>query len=461
MSSLFSTELEQLNTLYNRITFSFIFLYGRADTGKTSLIREFCKGKRTFYFSSQDTVPEQQLYAFWRETTRILKPLHSPPVFSDWNEAFTYLADYSFNHRLILVLDEFHLLAEHSEDFKEAFQKAVRSLFPQGKVFLITATSSISYAQEQMTEPIAAPFDAVTARASLSSVSFFTCQHLLSGYKPQEQLLLYGVTGGLPSHIRRLRPLPTAKDNLLALYFRSDSPLLTNPLTNLYRELREISTYNFLLEIMAHGNTRLADIADKAHMGTNKCAKYLNTLISLGLIQKEFPAAGENQKKVRYLFTDHMLRFWYRFVYPNISGILFGQGEEIYEQCVRPFLNEYLLPVFESVCAEYLERLSAAGQTPFPYRHTGSWWNGGTKKEPLLRIPLIAMDQTHTVLGICHYADTPADEHYLKSLQQPLEPFDNSKRYYCIFSVSGFTADLQKTAVQSGNVWLIDLTDMF
>lgn len=460
MSSLFSTDLESLNTLYNRITFSFVFLYGRADMGKTSLIRDFCKGKRTLYFSAQDTVPRQQLHAFWRETVHTLQPRQIPPVFTDWNQAFSYISDYSFAHRLILVLDEFHLLAQHSPKFVDAFQKAVGYAFPAGKLFLIASTSSLAYAKEQMQEPVAAPFDAVTARACLTPVPFFTCQQLLSGYTPREQLLLYGVTGGLPSYIKKLRPMPTARDNILALFFRSDSPFLTNPLNTLHRELREISTYNFLLELMAEGTTKLADIAARAEIGTNKCAKYLNTLISMGLIRKEFPAIGEIQKKVRYVFADHMLRFWYRFVYPNISGILFGHGAEIYDQQVAPYLSEYLLPVFETVCAEYLERLAATGQTPFVYRHTGSWWNGGTKKEPLIRIPLVAMDASHTVLGICHYADAPADVSYLEQLQIPLEPFGESRRYYCIFSAAGFTDELKARAAEAGNTWLIELEDM-
>ena len=166
------------------------------------------------------------------------------------------------------------------------------------------------------------------------------------------------------------------------------------------------------------------------------------------------------QKKARYVFTDHLLRFWYRFVYPNISSILFGRGQMVYELEVRPSLNEYLLPVSEPVCAEYLERLAASGQTPFAYRHTGSWWNGGTKREPFFRIPLVAADDTHTVLGICHCSDAPAGIQLLDGLQNPAEPFGTSERYYCIFSTSGFSAELRQAAKQERQVWLIDLDDM-
>lgn len=460
MYSLFTSDIKKLNTLYYRPHFSFVFLYGRCGTGKTKLIREFCRDKAAVFFSAQEMVPERQLHAFHKETVRCLKPVKQPPRFSGWEQAFSYIASSSFQHRLVLVLDEFQFLYRYCPDFAEAFTKAVRHDFPTGKVFLMVTSSSVGFARELMQEPMREPFDAVTARASLTSVPFYTCQPHIAACLPKDQLLLYGVTGGLPSILGRLNLNHSAKENIIALFFRSDAPLFSNPLAHLHQELRETSTYNFLLEIIASGRTKLVEIASAASIGTNKCAKYLNVLISLGLIQKEFPAAGEVQKKVRYVFTDHMLRFWYRFVYPNISAVLFGQGPEIFEQQVLPAIDEYLLPVFESVCAEYLECLADTGQTPFAYRHTGSWWSGGTKREPFFRIPLVAMDENHAVLGICHCEAEPAGIHYLESLRRPLEPFENRRRYCCIFSLSGFTEALTEAARSTEHVWLIDLADM-
>ncbi len=460
MHSLFASDIQKLNTLYNRIQFSFVFLYGRYGADKTGMIQEFCNNKKTVFFSARETVPERQLHAFWAECTRSLAPQRKPGEFTGWEEAFSWISSVSFSHRLVLVLDEFQNLTEHCPDFVEAFQKAVQHDFPSGKIFLIVTSSSVSYARRLMQEPSPSPFQAISARAYLTSVPFYTCQPYLAGYAPSEQLTLYGVTGGLPAYIQLLDGSYSARENICALFFNEKAPLLFEPLSYLHRELREISTYNFLLEIIASGQNRLADIAAEASIGTNKCAKYLGILIDLGILCKEFPAVGEVQKKVRYVFADHMLRFWYRFVYPNISGILSGQGKEIYEQQVLPCLNEYLLPVMETVCAEYLERLAETGQTPFLYRHTGSWWCGGTKREPFFRIPLVAMDDEHIVLGICHSGSHFADIHYLEKLSRTPEPFGDKKRYICIFSTSGFTDELQKTAAKSENVWLIDLEDI-
>lgn len=459
MPSFFSSDIQKLNTLYNRPSFSFVFLYGRHGTGKTTLLRDFCQNKRTLFFSAQETVPEHQLFLFWQETIRFLQLKKQPAQFQDWAQAFSFVAEYSFTHRLVLVLDEFQTLAQQSPEFMQAFIAAVRHNFVAGKIFLIITSSSPAYAQEVLLEEVREPFDAVTARAAIISIPFYSCQSRLAQYLPMDQMLLYGVTGGLPSYLNQLDPDRSATDNIIRMFFRYDSPLLADPLTLLRHELREISTYNQLLTIMASGCSRLADIADAADIGTNKCAKYLNALIALGVIRKEYPAWGELQKKVRYVFADHMLRFWYRFVYPNLSAILFGKGPEIFQETVRPQLGDYLTPVFETICAEYLENLASTGQTPFVYRHTGSWWTGGTKREPYFRIPLVAMDRTHIVLGSCHCAGTPANLDMLQGLQKHTEQFGTLQQYCCLFSTSGFSRELTAAAERAGNIWLIDLED--
>ncbi len=460
MNRFFDSDIRKLNTLYNRVQFSFLFLYGRFGTGKTSLIREFCRDKATLFFSAQETVAESHLDAFYRQTARTLNPGKLPPSFESWEQAFSFVSDYSFSRRLVLVLDEFQNLDRNCPEFMDAFTDAVQSSFQHGKIFLIAASSSVGYAGALMEEPIREPFDAITARAFLDVLPFSACRPLLSGRSAKEQLFLYGVTGGFPGCLTRIQPKLSAQQNVLDLFFRADSPFLMAPPDALHRELREISTYNFLLEIIASGSGKLTDIAQSASIGTNKCAKYLGVLISLGLLRKEFPAAGESLKKVRYQFVDHMTRFWYRFVGPNLSDILFGRGAQVFEQYVAPELDDYLLPVFETVCAEYLERLAGSGQTPFVYRHTGAWWTGGTKREPFVRIPLVAADEEHTVLGICHSAAAPAGKELLDLLLAPLEPFGDKKRYCCIFSTSGFTEELRAEARAAGNVWLTDLEDI-
>ena len=45
-------ELSVMQRLYNRQGFKMVVLYGRRRVGKTSLIEEFTKNKRTLFFTA-------------------------------------------------------------------------------------------------------------------------------------------------------------------------------------------------------------------------------------------------------------------------------------------------------------------------------------------------------------------------------------------------------------------------
>lgn len=460
MFSLFEQDLKKLNALYTHQQFSFICLYGRSGTGKTAFVRDFCADKHTLFFSAQETEPGQQLASFRAAAGLYLHSASLPEEFKDWDHAFSFIAEYSMVHRLILVLDEFHIIMEHDSSFYNAFSHAVLHTLNSGRVFLIITSSSISQVQRLLGQPDAGPFSMLTAKACLTSVPFYACQPLLADFAPLEQLTLYSVTGGLPGCLHRIDKSRSVEDNIISLFFETDSLQHLNPPAFLHQELRETSTYNFLLSIIASGRSKLADIAREASVGTNKCAKYLNTLIALGVLRKEFPAADETRKRVRYVFADQMLRFWYKFVCPNLSGILFGRGRELFERQVRPHLTDFLAPVFETVCAEYLENLAESGQTPFLCREIGSWWTGGTSRKPFFRIPIVADEGDSIVLGACNCSENPADSPLLDSLLTPPAPFADRTCYCCVFSISGFKKELAQAAAHASNVWLIDLEDM-
>ena len=460
MDSFFASDLQQLNTLYARMQFSFVFLHGHAGSGQINLVRNFCAGKPALFFTATENIPSRQLELFNEEVISEISQGKFAHKANSWEQAFTVISEYSFAHRLVLVLDEFHLLAQSCPEFMEAFSEAVHHSFVTGKVFLIVLSSNPVFSSEVLSDTSLPPYDAITAKAGMGPLPFFTARRALGKYKPLEQILLYGVTGGYPALLNRINPSLSAIDNVLNLYFMPSSPMLTQPADEMHHWLREVSTYNFLLEIIARGNHKLTDIAQIADMGTNKCAKYLNILIQIDVLKKEIPAIGDVQKRVRYDFANHMLRFWYRYVFPEMGNIRFGQSKEIWQRKVAPSLSAYLTMVFEDVCSEYLERLAQAGQTPFVYHRAGSWWRGGTKREPYFRIPLVACDPANTVLGVCHCQDEPADLQYLKELQRPDPTFKDREPYYCIFSTSGFSRELQDAAKSERNIWLIDIREM-
>lgn len=68
----------------------------------------------------------------------------------------------------------------------------------------------------------------------------------------------------------------------------------------------------------------------------------IQSLITLGIIKKETPLTeGIKSRKTLYTLEDFMFLFWYRFVRPNLSGIMRGIGETIYEVSVKPQISHF------------------------------------------------------------------------------------------------------------------------
>ena len=49
-------ELDKLNQMYESDNFEFAIIYGRRRVGKTALIKEFCKNKKSIYSNTEEAV---------------------------------------------------------------------------------------------------------------------------------------------------------------------------------------------------------------------------------------------------------------------------------------------------------------------------------------------------------------------------------------------------------------------
>ena len=95
------------------------------------------------------------------------------------------------------------------------------------------------------------------------------------------------------------------------------SYLYEEPANLLKQELREPAIYNAIIKAIAEGASRLNDITTKVGEENSVVAKYLKTLIDLGIVKKETPITEKTGKKTIYLLADNFFRFWYRFVPVN------------------------------------------------------------------------------------------------------------------------------------------------
>lgn len=129
-----------------------------------------------------------------------------------------------------------------------------------------------------------------TAQFKVLPFNFFESKQFLKNFKLEDQAILYGITGGIPEYLNSdIDNKLSVKSNITNLFLTPSGNFYEEPLNLIKQELREPSTYNGIIEAIAEGSIRLNEIAVKGgKLEGNKCAKYLRSLIDLGIIKKAF-----------------------------------------------------------------------------------------------------------------------------------------------------------------------------
>lgn len=147
-------EIKKLNTLYQDEGFQFVVIYGRRRVGKTMLINEFLKGKRSAYYMAVEGTAKENL-------TGISKTLLTEgvsdfymPEFSDFESLLLYIDHLCKNsdgqERLVIAIDEFPYLAASYPAISSMLQSHIDQCWKNSNLFLILCGSSMSFMEEQV-----------------------------------------------------------------------------------------------------------------------------------------------------------------------------------------------------------------------------------------------------------------------------------------------------------------------
>lgn len=455
-------ELKKLEKLYNSSHFEFVIIYGRRRVGKTTLIQEFCKNKLAIYTVGREANPQTNLENISRDICHITMPeAENNTIFTNWENVFHYIGNYSENERLILVLDEYPYFAGTCPELSSILQAHIDQKLKYGKLFLILCGSSMSFMENQVLGYKSPLYGRRTAQFKLNPFSFQETREMLSTFSKEEQAILFSATGGIPEYLSHINNRISMKENLVDLFFSDNGILYEEPGNLLKQELREPATYNDIISAIAKGSSRLNEIATKTHMDSNKCAKYLTSLLALGIVKKEQPITENSSRKSIYLLNDQMFRFWYFFVMDNMSRIISGDGEIIYEKIVKPQLTHFMGIVFEEICKEYLIQQSSIDNVPFFFQKIGRWWGNNPVKKSQEEIDIIAFFENKAAFCECKWRKEPVGIEVQQTLFQRAKLFPQfSEIYYYIFSKNGFTQELLSYAAQNKNWYLISFEEM-
>lgn len=455
-------ELKKLNLMYQSNQFEFAVLYGRRRVGKTTLIREFMKEKPGVYYISVEGTKRENISGLSKALLSNGDLKHGIAEFHDFEALLSYIDSIALSgERMVIAIDEYPYLAVSYPAISSLIQSHIDRCWKDSRLFLILCGSSMSFMEEQVLGYKSPLYGRRTAQFKIHPFTFFEARRMLANFEPEQQAVLYGVTGGIPEYLSRINQQLDMDENIVQLFFDESGRLFEEPINLMKQELREPMTYHSIISAIASGASKLNEIATKTGLETSGCSNQLSSLIALEIVCRETPITEpDTSRKTLYKLTDSMYLFWYRFVRPNSSSIIRGVGQQIYDTAVRPQLSDFMGAVFEEICKQYLFLPQVYSKLPFPIGEIGRWWGNNPKLRCQEEIDIMSVMGKKALFCECKWRNDKVELSVVDKLIERGELFSYHDKYYCIFSKSGFSNEALSATEDDDNLALIDFDSM-
>ncbi|GMQ79363.1 MAG: ATP-binding protein [Anaerolineae bacterium] len=454
-------ELQIIESFYRSPEAGLLILYGRRRIGKTRLITHFLDRhdeNGDFYWVATTHSEAFQLRDFSQAILQYDPRFTGPPTedftFARWEDALEHLAEVveleGWTH--LIVLDEFTYLLRNEPAISSIFQKVWDhrlSRIPQLK--LILTGSLIGMMARQVFSYQAPLYGRATSQIRLRPLPYATLYELFPDREASERVAIYGVTGGVPAYLELFTRTKDFVSGLRDYCLVPGSIIMSDPAVILSEQLQEPQTYESVLSAIASGFHQWSRIAKMAGVTETALGHYLKVLQELEFIEKREPVlAKPTSKRGRYYVQDHFLRFYYRFIVPQLSTIERGYQEAAAAKIqaeLRPFLGTH---VFEELCREWVWGAALSGQIDFVPEVVGSYWRRYRGKGVQLDVVAAASREKRLLIGEAKWGRKPLNRRILTDLiqrsQRMPQVAEGWQTQYALFAREGFTDGLQQKA---------------
>lgn len=461
-------ELQTLEKQYQRADASFLVVYGRRRTGKTTLLTEFCKTKPHVYFLASETGRDQNLAAF----QDVVRQSGFLPDTADirkmgWKELLSALVPEGLEHRIVVVFDEFQYLGLTDPSFPSVLQGIWDLILQYRNILLILCGSHVHMMEQQALNYNSPLYGRRTGQIRLTQIPFeFYPQFLPEGRRLSFSDLVeyYAVTGGIPKYASLFleSQAPSLWDAIRTNVLEPDSVLRDEPHFLLNREIAEEESPFLILEAIADGSHKLSHISRASGVPAASLEKPLRVLEDLDLIERESPVTDSfsyHSKRSVYRIRDNFIAFWFRYVFPSQQSLGRNKMNYVLEHIREDFRRSHCSFVFEDICRDLVWDYYEKGRLPVAYNKVGRWWDNNSVTE----IDVVGLNEqkNEILFGECKFRENrPVDIDVCRKLRAKAARVSwrkkDRKETFVLFSVSGFTPQLWSAAASDPRLVLLD-----
>ena len=336
-------ELESLRLLLDKQSSSIVACRGRRRIGKSTLIREFARRNELAFVNIDGLAPQpkqtnhDQLVNFTLKLSQQTRYVGSIP--ENWYAAFKALDSSIDDSRwTVVLLDEISWMGKHDPDFAGYLKSAWdNDLKHHDRLILVVCGSISSWINKNLLDK--AEFGGRFSRDILLRelplelcVSFWG--EKAATLPTREIVDVLAVTGGVPRYLEEVNPRLSADENIKRLCFHRDGPLFKE-FAGLFSEVfgGTSKMKGDILRSLVDGPMTCSEIAEKlGQVRGGGLSSVLQELDDAGFLSSDKgynPETGKRARQSFYRLSDNYVRFFLKYVDPNIEEIRNGQYEFI------------------------------------------------------------------------------------------------------------------------------------
>ena len=464
-------ELASLKEFYDKDGIGMTVIYGRRRIGKSTLITEFVKDKKTIFYTATKVGKNRNLELFSKQVVDLLMPGLVDVCFNTTEAVFDFIDKNIGDEKVVLVIDELPYWAERDDALLSILQKYIDRIWNDKNLKIILCGSALSFMEKKVLSEKSPLFGRRDSQIKLEAFNYLDAAKFVPDYSNEDKAVCYGITGGVAKYLSMIDPEKSIDENIVRLFFRTDGYLYDETRNLLTQEFSDISIVNNIVEQIASGENTLNIIAGKIGEKEQTVLYSLDKLINVGLVEKKKCITDEkNKKKTQYVLKDYMFKFWYEFIPKATSVIEMGQGEVYYHKIVKPVLHSFMGSVFEEMCRYYTLKQGIAGQYGCFITTVGTWWgvenikdkNGDTRTQSA-DIDVVALSETDkkAVIGECKFKNEKIDKGIYETLLRRGKLLSSKYKItkYIFFSLSGYTDWFE--SISDEDVLLLTLDSLY
>ncbi|HFU76352.1 MAG TPA: ATP-binding protein [Arcobacter sp.] len=377
-------NLVQLNETFHNSNSSFHIIYGANKSGKTTFIRDFMVKKSSVYFSGFSSTAKILFPTYIEVINRKFKLKQSSRYYNTFESILSLLTEQTINEKTAIIFDNFQELIKIDKNVLNILVKYWDTTFKKQQITLICTLNNLQY-QEY--------FDILSPKIiSLEQFPFENIQK-----KPvlthTDKFYIYSIFGASSYFLSFYNTKLELTKNVYQIVFQPNSPFYNYGFEYLQKDFSDIGTFSSILHAIAIGKHKIGQIAEFLDVKSTYLTRYMKKLQDALIIKKELPIKQNYtySKYGRYYISNHFLRFWFCYVYPNKNSLDIKKHTPVLKKLDTTITQFIITPTYKNYIIKRIESnpLKYLGFSPHTF---GPWWDNNGNN-----IDLVAYDDEHIV----------------------------------------------------------------